>query len=183
MRALASAASLVAASVAALWSTTAAAYTVEGGDMLLRPIVGAGVNVLRVEAATRETPPAGMVTGLDFDWSFDGPWNFTARVAPTLSPGYVDGMLGAGAKYRVVQLEAPFIPYASAMAIGALGGPLGTGDLHVNAGVRLGLGADYFVMRDLAVGLEVGGELTHLFTPIMFPEATSELLLGVTWRI
>jgi hypothetical protein len=169
--------------VALLAAADAAAYTVEGGDVLVRPVVGAGVNVLRLEAATRETPPGGMVAGLDFDWSFDGAWAFTARVAPTLSPGFVDGMLGAGVKYRVVQLDAPFIPYASLMAIGALGAPFGAGDVHVNGGGRAGFGADYFVMRDLAVGVEVGGEITGLFTPLLAPEATSEILLGVTWRL
>ncbi len=174
---------LVVVVVVALAAAPAHAYTVQGGDMLLRPIVGAGVNVLRLEAATRETPPGGMVTGLEFDWSFDGPLCFTSRFAPTLTPGFVDLMLGAGAKYRVVQLDAPFIPYTSAMATFAFGAPLGAGDTHWNGGLRLALGADYFVMRDLAVGLEVGGEVSTLFAPVLVPEATSEVLLGVTWRL
>lgn len=168
---------------ALLASSSAAAYTVEGGDVLVRPVVGVGINILRLEAATRATPVGGMLVGVDLDWSFDGPWALTARVAPTLTPGFVDGMLGAGAKYRIVQLGAPFIPYASLMAVGAVGVPLSAGDVHVNAGGRVGFGADYFVMRDLAVGLEVGGEITGLFTPLLAPEATSEFLLGVTWRL
>ena len=46
-------------------ATAASAYTVEAGDMLLRPVAGASVNVLRFPAATRATPNGGMLLGLD----------------------------------------------------------------------------------------------------------------------
>ena len=162
---------------------SAAAYTVEPGDVLVRPVVGASVNVMRLPAATRATPQGGMVLGIDVDWSWDGALSLTGAFRPVLSPNYLDGNLGVGAKYRLVQLNAPFLPYGSLMATTALGGPLGAGDIHVNAGLRLAGGVDYFVMRNLAVGLEMAAELSQLFTPIGRPEASTEILAGVTWRL
>lgn len=173
---------LVLAGIVALAALPAAAYTVEPGDLLVRPVAGASVNVLRFPAATRATPQGGMVIGVDVDWVFDGPWAFTAAFRPALSPNYVDGNIGVGAKYRAVQLNAPFLPYASLMATTALGGPLGAGAVHWNAGARLAGGVDYFVMRNLAVGLELGAEVSGLFVPVVQPEASTEILAGVSWR-
>ena len=160
-----------------------AAYTVEPGDILVRPVVGASVNVMRQSAATRATPQGGMVLGVDVDWSFDGALSLAGAFRPVLSPNYLDGNLGIGAKYRVVQLNAPFLPYGSLMATTALGGPLGAGDVHFNLGARLAGGIDYFVMKNLAVGLEMAAELSQLFGAVARPEASTEILAGVTWRL
>lgn len=166
----------------ALAAAPAGAYTVEPGDLLIRPVAGASVNVLRFPAATRSTPQGGMVIGVDLDYVFDGPLAFTAALRPALSPNYVDGNLGLGAKYRAVQLGAPFLPYASLMLTTALGGPLGAGAVHWNLGGRFAGGVDYFVMRNLAVGLELGAEVSGLFVPVVQPEASTEILAGVSWR-
>lgn len=179
MRGLALSLLLVTATLA---SSSARAYTISAGDMVLRPVAGASINVLRLEVATRETSPGGLVLGLDFDYSFDGPWNVTAMFRPSMWPGYVDTQAGVGVKYRVVQLDAPFIPYGSAMVTGALGGPLRYGAPHVNFGTRLAAGVDYFVMRNLAVGVEAGVEGSVLFWPLLWPETSAELLAGVSWR-
>lgn len=175
----------VAAGVAlsTLGAAPARAYSVAPGDILVRPVVGASVNVLRFSAATRATPQGGMVLGVDVDYVFDGPLAFVGAFRPTLSPSFLDANLGLGAKYRVVQLGAPFIPYASAMATTALGGPLGHGDVHFNVGLRGAGGIDYFVMRNLAVGLEMSAEVSHLFNPGPALEASTEILAGVTWRL
>lgn len=169
--------------VAGLWSTTASAYTVRPGDLLIRGVTGAGVNVARLNVATKATPPAGLVMGVDLDWSLDGEWSLATSLRPTLSPGFVDTNVGVGAKYRVLALDAPFIPFAMAQVTTALGGPLGYGDVHWNVGARLGGGVDYFVMRDLAVGVEIGSEFSVLAVPLLAPEWTTEVLLGVTWRL
>lgn len=167
----------------AAFSTTAGAYTVKPGDLLLKPVTGASINVARLNVATKATPPAGMVLGADLDWSFDGNWSLMASLRPTLSPGFVDGNLGVGARYRLLQLDAPLIPWASAQAVVAVGAPLGYGDAHVNVGARVGGGVDYFVMRDVAVGVEVQSELTALVAPLAAAEASTEVLLGVTFRL
>ncbi len=164
-------------------SAPAVAYTVKPGDLLLRPVAGASVNAMRFAAATRATPQGGMLLGVDFDWSFDGALAFTAALRPVVSPGFLDVNLGLGAKYRLVQLGAPFIPYGSAMLTSAVGGPFGHGDLHWNEGVKLAGGVDYFVVRNLAVGLEVAVEGSALVNPVLTPELSTELLAGVTFRL
>jgi hypothetical protein len=120
--------------------------------------------------------------GVDLDYSIDGAWNVTGAVRPVFSPGYLHTNVGLGVKYRVVQLEAPFIPYASAMLTGGLGTPLRLGVPHLNVGVRAAAGVDYFVMRDLAVGVEVAGEGSVLALPILWFESTVQLLAAVTYR-
>ena len=164
-------------------SVPAGAYSITGGDLLLRPVVGVSVNVLRFPAATRATPSGGMLLGIDLDWALDPSIGFTAQLRPVASPGFVDLGLGLGMKYRVSQLGAPFIPYASLAATTALGAPLGAGSPHYNLGGRLAAGTDYFVMRDLAVGVEVGFEVSALLTPIASPEATVDALVGLSWRL
>ena len=164
--------------VAALLATSASAYTVKPGDLLIK-----GVNVARFNVATKATPPAGLLLGADLDWSFDGNWSLAASVRPVLSPGFIDGNVGLGARYRVLQLDAPLIPWVLAQLVTAVGGPLGYGDLHVNLGARLGGGVDYFVMRNLAVGIEVATECSALLTPLLGAEASTEVLLGVSWRL
>ncbi len=162
---------------------SASAYTVRPGDMLIRGVTGASVNVARLNVATKATPPAGLVLGADFDYSIDGDWSFAASLRPVFSPGFVDANLGLGAKYRALFLEAPFIPFATAQLTTAIGGPLGYGDVHSNFGARVGGGVDYFVMRDLAVGLEIGTEVSLLATPLLAAEWTTDVILGVTWRL
>ena len=169
--------------VAGIFASDAGAYTVRPGDMLLRGVAGAGVNVASLDVATKATPAAGMVMGVDFDWSFDGDWSLATSLRPTFSPGFVDANVGVGAKYRVLSLDAPFIPFATGQVTTALGGPLGYGDVHWNVGARLAGGVDYFVMRDLAVGLEIGSELSTLAVPLLAAEWTTEVLVGVTWRL
>jgi hypothetical protein len=159
------------------------AYTVNPGDLLLRGVVGPSVNVIRLDVATKATPAAGLLFGIDFDYSFDGAWALTSSLRTTFSPGYLDANLGVGAKYRVLQLNAPFIPYASAMVVAAVGGPLGYGDIHLNGGVRAAGGVDYFVRKNLSVGLEIAAEGTVLVTPIVQPESSVEALVTVGWRL
>lgn len=158
------------------------AYTVAPGDVLVRPMAGASVNVVRYAAATRATPQGGMILGLDVDYAVSGPWAITAALRPVLSADYVDGNLGLGVKHRMLQLDAPLIPYVSLMATAAVGGPVGAGALHVNVGGRAGGGVDYFVMRGLAVGLELGLEVSALTVPTMRAEATADVLAGLSWR-
>jgi hypothetical protein len=159
------------------------AYTVKGGDVLVKGTTGASVNVARLDVATKATPPAGLSLGADVDWSFDGSWSLALSLRPVLSPGFVDGNVGLGARYRLLQLDAPFIPFAVAQVTTAVGGPMGYGDVHVNVGARVGGGVDYWVMRDLAVGVEIGTDASALLTPLVAPEWSTDALVGVTWRL
>jgi hypothetical protein len=166
-----------------LVASPAEAYTVRSGDVLVKGIAGASVNVARLDVATKATPPAGLLLGADVDWSFDGSWSLAASFRPVLSPGFVDGGVGVGARYRLLQLDAPFIPFAVAQVTTAVGGPLGYGDVHVNLGARVGGGVDYWVMRDLAVGVEISTEASGLLLPLPTAEWSTDALVGLTWRL
>ena len=166
----------------ALFSGAADAYTVNAGDVVVRAVTGASVNVARLDVATKATPPAGLLVGIDLDWSIDGNWALAASLRPVLSPGFVDCNLGLGAKYRVLQWEAPLIPYFMGQVTTAVGGPLGYGDMHFNLGGRVGTGIEYFVMRDLALSVEIGTEVSGLLTPLNAVEWSADALAGVSWR-
>ena len=163
-------------------SQPAQAYSVDTGDWVLRPVAGASVNVLRLDVATRETPTAGMITGLDLDYGLQGPWSLSAGLRPVFAPGFLDFGTHLGAKYRWIQLDAPLLPYLGAGATVAAGFPLGYGDVHWNTGIRLTAGADYFVTRHLAVSFELGTEMSWLWAPIGTFELSQEALLGLSWR-
>ncbi|MBM4282856.1 MAG: hypothetical protein FJ137_19590 [Deltaproteobacteria bacterium] len=173
----------VIAAITVAGATPAAAYTVKGGDVLVKGVGGASVNVARLDVATKGTPPAGLALGCDIDWSVDGSWSVATSIRPVLSPGFVDGSVGVGARYRLLQLDAPFIPFAVAQVTTAVGGPLGFGDVHINVGARIGGGVDYWVMRDLAVGVEISTEGSGLIVPLPTVEWSTDALLGLTWRL
>lgn len=162
----------------------ALAYEFEPGDWFLRPIVGARINVIRFDTATRETPGAGMVIGAQGDYMVDISWGVSGELRSVFSPGFVSLGLSGGIKYRFLQTEAPFIPYVATYLTTGFLFPTQTGSFHFNLGLRPCGGLDYFIMRDLAVGLEVGFEPSVMF---MSSETKFELgidtLLGVTWRL
>jgi hypothetical protein len=160
----------------------AQAYSINPGDLLIKGVVGPSINVLRLDVATKAAPPAGLMVGVDIDYALDGNWSLAGSLRPTLSPGFIDGSVGFGARYRLLQLDAPFIPWALGQLTAGIGGPVGYGDLHTAAGLRLGCGVDYFVLRDLALGVEVSTEPQVLFLPLTQLQWSAEALLAVTWR-
>ncbi len=159
------------------------AYSVDGGNVIVRPVLGVSINALRLEAATRKSAPGGLLTGLDLDFSINGPLNLSAFVRPVVFVGFVDVQVGLGGKYRVTGLGTPFVPYASAMVTAAGATQLRWVTMpHANVGARAALGVDYFVMKDLAVGAEAATEASALLYPMLYPEVTVEALVGVSYR-
>lgn len=172
----------LAAAVIALGACDAGAYTVRPTDVLVRLSSGASVNAVRYDAATRATPGAGLALTADVDFALDGPLALTGRVAPVFAPDFVDIGLGLGVRYRGTALNAPFIPWGGATVTAAFGVPTARGATHVNLGLRPAAGVDYFIMRDLYVGLEMAIEGSVLTTPDLAFETTAEALLGVGYR-
>jgi len=163
-------------------STDASAYSYDGGDFTLKVNAGAGVNFVHLDVATKRTPPAGMQLSLDADYAIQAPLHVVASLRPSYSGNFIDTGIGAGIAYRVVQLKAPFVPYVSGMVTTAVGVPFTHGDWHLNIGARVAAGVEYFVMRHLLVSLEVANEGSLLAFPLLYPEVTAEVLLGVGWR-
>ena len=158
------------------------AYTVQTGDQMVRTTMGLSSNFMRYEVVTKETPANAFLTGLGYEYALDGPWNVVGQIAPGFADGFIDLRLGGGAKYRLIQLEMPLIPYAEAQLISAFGIPTRYQELHFNLGMRAGLGFDYFIMRQLSVGLGLAWEFSGLFSPELAPEMSAEGLLSVGWK-
>ena len=158
------------------------AYTVQTGDQIIRSSMGLSSNFMRYEVVTKETPPNAFLTRVGYEYALDGPWNVVGHLTPGFADGFVDLRLGGGAKYRLIQLDMPLIPFAEAQVVTAFGLPTRYQELHFNLGVRGALGADYFVMRQLAIGFELGWEFSGLFAPEIAPEMSAEGLLSLAWK-
>lgn len=165
-----------------LFASESSAYTFNGGDFSLKANAGAGVNLLRSDVATKRTPEAGMLFTLDADYALTGEFHLVGSLRPQASSNFLDSGIGLGVAYRAVRLNAPFVPYVSAMMTSALGLPFSHGDVHFNLGTRFAAGVDYFIMRQFYVGIEIAGEGSLMAFPLLMPEMTTEMLLGVGWR-
>lgn len=162
----------------------AGAYDFQPGDWFLKPIVGSKVNVVRYDRVTRQTPQAGMWLGLELDYMMDISWGPTGGLHILLAPGFVDAEAVLGVKYRFIETGAPYIPYAAISVSNSFLFPTAVGAFHWNVGLKPALGLDYFVMRNFAVGLEIGARPSLLIASTMRKlEFSVEALLGITWRI
>lgn len=170
-------------SMTAFNATSAHAYSVDAGDLILRPVFGPSINVARIGVATKESPPAGMLVGADVDFALDSHWSVTGLVHPVFSPDFLDLGFGGGGKFRLAGFVPPIIPYVSATTTLAIGIPFRPAEPHVNVGVRAAVGAEYFLLRRLAIGLEAALEGSVAFAPVVQPEMSSEVLIGLTWRL
>ena len=167
------------------WAANALAYEFSTGKVFIRGVVGPTVNVVRFDDdANKATPGAGLVIGVETEYVINNPWSVIGGVRPSFTPGYVDLGFGIGAKYRWSDLEVPLIVSASGELTPAVLIPTSTGSSHFNLGVRMSAGVDYFLMSDLAVGLQVAVEPSLLWNaPIRSLEASIEFLAGMMYRI
>ncbi len=163
-------------------ATNADAYTLKTGDQMLRAFMGGSTNFMRYEVVTKDTPPSAFLTGLNYEYALDGPWNVVGSFAPGFADGFIDARIGGGGKYRFNELEMPLVPYGEAQLVMALGIPTRYQQEHINLGLRTAVGVDYFVMRQLAVGLELGWEASGLLTPEIAAEMSAEGLLFLGWK-
>ena len=167
------------------YTTSLLAYEINAGNWLLKGVVGPSINLIHEDTTTRETPGAGAILGLELDYMLDNSWSVGGAIRPMLTPGFIDLGFGIGAKYRWTQLEMPLIPFVSVSITPAILIPVnGPGTAHINLGLRPTVGCDYFVMRDLSVGVELALEPSILFGSSYHRriELTVEALAGATWR-
>jgi hypothetical protein len=171
--------------IGSFYTSSLLAYEINPGDWLLKGVVGPSINLIHEDTATRATPGAGATLGLELDYMFDNSWSVSGAIRPMLAPGFIDLGFGIGAKYRWTQLDMPFIAFASVSITPAILIPVNNpGTAHFNLGLRPTAGCDYFVMRDLSVGVELAVEPSILFGSSYHRriELTVEMLVGATWR-
>lgn len=171
--------------VLALFSLPLWSYEFQARDWQLKAVVGADVRSIKYEQITKETPGAGAVLGLDLDYMFEKSLSALGTVHSVFLPGAFDLQFGGGAKYRLPVQTSPFIPYVSGqLYFGFLIPSMPGRSMHFNVGPKVSGGFDYFVLRNLAVGLDVS-----LFPSFMKTsgaksfEMAFDIVLGVSWRI
>jgi len=170
---------------ALLFSSVSYAYELNPEDWLLHIGVGPSVNLVREEATSKKSPGAGLLFSADLEYMLDDSWSALAGVRPMLTPGFVDMGFSVGAKYRWTKEVLPFIPFASVSVTPAILLPLSSpGTTHFNVGLRPTVGCDYFVMRNLAVGVELALEpsLILISGADSWFEFTVDFLFGATWK-
>ncbi len=169
-----------------LLSLSASAYEYKAGQWLLKGLMGKSVYFAQDPSMGQIGVADTIQTGFEFDYILRPQWSIGAGIRPMFGTNVVVLGFTAHGKYRFVSKDMPLVPYLSfAVAPSFLIPTRSNYNSHFNLGFRPAVGFEYFVARDLALGLEAGITPSFLFgkgtTNTM--EATFEVLAGVTWRL
>ncbi len=156
------------------------AYNFEPGAMFLKPMIGSNVNVARFDALGKETPAAGLMLGAQGDYLVDIDWGVSADLRIVLSPNFVNLDFAGGVKYRFLEAKPPFIPYAGVYLNTKFLFPTNDSSFHFNFGLRPTAGVNYFISRNLALGVEVFTEPSIMF---MMGEIKFEFSAGAMFTL
>lgn len=161
------------------------AYDFLPGDWFARPSLGAVFNVLRADLSFNDaTPWAGFALNVDLDYMVDENFAVTVGTTPYFSADHMSLGASGGMKYRNVDWLNPVIFYALAEANLGFLIPLNQGKFHTNVGLTLGVGIEYFVVRDVAIDFALELEPSIAFVAgKVYGEFALRPLLGVLWRI
>jgi hypothetical protein len=157
------------------------AYEYKPGEWLLRGVLGKAVYFAQ-DLMTNVGD--NILTGVEFEYMLSPKFSITGAARPLFAVGSVSLGFGAGAKYRFVNKEVPLIPFVSLALTPSVYIPTNSGRPHFNCGFRPTAGFEYFVARDLSLGIEaalnpnfvMGGGASGM-------EASFEVLAGATWRL
>ena len=166
-------------------SMKSVAYDFMPGDWFLTPKAGAVINVARYKALFSSTPEFGFLVGADLDYMVSEQTGIYGSLTPYFAADNINVGFGAGVKYRIIDWLNPVILYGSA---GASGGFLFSldknGKIHANIGLKLGVGFEYFILRNLAIDfvIDLKPSVMLMAGKTSF-EFSIEPVLGVLWRI
>ena len=161
----------------------AQAYQVRAGDHFVQTSLGGSYNYLRSTQVTRETPASLLRFGAQYAYAFDSHLSLTAGLRPGLADSYLALPLSAGLIYRLPGIKGPIVPYLSSDLIVEAGIPLGPPPLHLDVGLRLGAGIQYFVTHRVAFGANFALSGSALLWPNIQAESAAELLFCCVYRI
>ncbi|MBL4819170.1 MAG: outer membrane beta-barrel protein [Deltaproteobacteria bacterium] len=170
--------------ILSLLGAQASAYHFKAGEVWMRGLLGQVVYFAQDSSTQINTGAIEM--SLEADYMFDSNWSVGGTFRPLFAPQRVVLGFGAHAKYRMVKKELPVVPYASFGVIPSFmiaTNPGGKG--HFNLGLRPAAGLEYFITRNLALGLEAGITPSFIFGSGTrnTMEATFDILFGATWKI
>lgn len=160
------------------------AYEYKPGEWLLRGVLGRAVYF--AQDLTTPVILDNILAGLEVEYMLGSKLSVTGALRPLFANNSVSLGFGAGAKYRFVNKEVPLIPFVSLALTPSVYIPtISYAKSHFNLGLRPTAGFEYFVARDLCLGIEaamnpsfvMGGGTTNTM------EASFEVLAGATWRL
>ena len=170
--------------ILSLLSVQASAYEFKAGEIWIRGLLGETVYFAQDRQTSIQT--GAIEVSMEVDYMLDSAWSLGATFRPAFAVNRVVLGFGAHGKYRMVKKDFPVVPYASFGVIPSFMIATDTnGKSHFNLGLRPAGGLEYFVSRNLALGLEAGVTPSFVFggktTNMM--EATFDILFGATWKI
>ncbi|MBH1988964.1 MAG: hypothetical protein I8H75_05210 [Myxococcaceae bacterium] len=166
-----------------LLAFSAWSYEYKPGDWLLHAVLGRSVTFVRDDATTIGQ---NILAGLEGEYMLSPRWSVTAAIRPTFGESAVLFGLGVGGKYRWIHAQTPLVPFAAFALTPSFYIPTVDGFKgHFNLGFRPSGGFEYFVSRDLSLGLEAALTPSFVFggNTRNTLEASIEVLAGATWRI
>lgn len=159
------------------------AYEYKPGEWLLRGVLGKAVYFAQDPATKIDN---NILAGVEVEYMLGSKLSLTGALRPLFANNSVSLGFGAGAKYRFVNREVPLIPFVSLQLTPSVYIPtVSYAKSHFNLGLRPTAGFEYFVARDLCLGIEaamnpsfvMGGGTSNTM------EASFEVLAGATWRL
>ncbi len=162
------------------------AYQLQATEWLVKPTMGGRINVVTAERNTPQASPGGgFLIGADLEYMVDKSTSAILEFHPFFASGFIEVGFGVGAKYRFDGNDIPLIPYGAAtVTFGWLLPTMAGPSTHFNMGLRPAIGLDYFVTRDMAIGLEFGCQPTLvLISGTASFDLSLDVLLGMTWRL
>lgn len=156
-------------------------YEYKPKQWLWRAIVGNSVYFVK---DSRTLMTNGILSGVEVEYMLDSNFSVTSAFRPLFATNSLEIGFGFGAKYRFVGKKSRLVPFVGFGLTPSVFMPTtASSKPHFNLGLRPTAGFEYFVARNLALGIEaalnpsfvMGGGTKNTM------EATVEVLLGVTF--
>ena len=169
--------------VLCLLSLPVFAYQYDSGEWLLRGLLGKSVYFVQDQMTQIDD---NILSGIELEYMLNSNLSVLGALRPLFSSRSVILGFGAGVKYRFMNSDSPLIPFVSVGLTPYVYIPTVTYlKSHFDFGLRPTGGFEYFVARNLALGIEaainpsfvMGGGTRNTM------EASFEVLVGATWRL
>ena len=166
-----------------LLALPALAYEYKPNEWLLRAVLGEAVYFVQDSTSSIGN---NLLAGVELEYMMGSKFSLTGAMRPLFATSSVVLGFGFGAKYRFVNKEVPLIPFVSLALTPSIYIPTTAfGRSHFNLGLRPTAGFEYFVARDLALGIEAALNPSFLISggTTNAMECSFEVLAGATWRL
>lgn len=161
------------------------AYEYKANEWLIRGVLGGAVYFVQ-DNSTR-LGAGSILTGVEAEYLLSPRFSVTGAFRPLFATNSMSLGFGAGVKYRFADKDVPIVPFVSVALTPSVFIPTSTSGpkSHFNLGLRPTAGFEYFVARDLALGIEAALNPSFVMGSgtSRTMEASFEVLAGATWRL